>query len=518
MQNYSLGGNHLFGNLKFNWMGAFAKASEERLNERYLEYESELQINSRVDSEFPLFTSVNASDLDSINFEFGELTEENQYTEEEDVNFFANFELHSDMFGNGEGTIKFGVKGRFKNKNRDNDFYEFSPESSAFDIMSSVPTRDFTKDDYAVGSQYQAGFFADPAYLGSLDLFNESQFESELLQEEFVTANFDVKENVFAGYVMTNQKLSDKLSVLAGLRLESTKIESTGYEINFDEDGDITGTNELNGENTYANFLPGLHFKYDATDKTVLRFAWTNTLARPNYVDLVPFAEINNEDEEIVLGNADLNPATSMNFDVMAEHYFKSIGIVSGGLFYKNIKDFSYTFVSENDEGYDVFQPLNGDKANVFGAEIAFQKQFANHFGVYLNYTYLSSEAKGIRNEDGDERGDLDLPGATPNMFNGSLSYSNEKFSARISGNFSDAYLDELGGNDFEDRYYDTQFFLDFNASYSINENLTFYADLNNITNQPLRYYQGVSSRTMQLEYYRQRLTFGLKYDLFKKK
>ena len=28
MQNYSLGGNHLFGNLKFTWMGSFAKASQ----------------------------------------------------------------------------------------------------------------------------------------------------------------------------------------------------------------------------------------------------------------------------------------------------------------------------------------------------------------------------------------------------------------------------------------------------------------------------------------------------------
>ena len=100
-------------------------------------------------------------------------------------------------------------------------------------------------------------------------------------------------------------------------------------------------------------------------------------------------------------------------------------------------------------------------------------------------------------------------------MFNASLSYSDKKFSARLSGNFSDAYLDELGGNAFEDRYYDEQFFLDFNVNFSINKNLTLYGSLNNITNQPLRYYQGVSSRTMQMEFYERRLTLGLKYDLY---
>jgi outer membrane receptor protein involved in Fe transport len=102
-------------------------------------------------------------------------------------------------------------------------------------------------------------------------------------------------------------------------------------------------------------------------------------------------------------------------------------------------------------------------------------------------------------------------------MFNGSLGYADRKFRTRLSVNFSDSYVDEIGGNDFEDRFYDTQLFLDFNASYQINSNLSVYADLNNITNQPLRYFQGIKERTQQVEFYGQRLTFGLKYDLFNK-
>ena len=134
-----------------------------------------------------------------------------------------------------------------------------------------------------------------------------------------------------------------------------------------------------------------------------------------------------------------------------------------------------------------------------------------------MNYTYLTSSADGIRNEDGDERTDLDLPNTAPNMFNGSLGYADKRFSARLSANFSDSYIDEIGGNAFEDRYYDTQFFLDFNASFAINKNLRIYTDVNNITNQPLRYFQAVKERTQQAEFYSTRWTFGLKYDLFKK-
>jgi outer membrane receptor protein involved in Fe transport len=55
---------------------------------------------------------------------------------------------------------------------------------------------------------------------------------------------------------------------------------------------------------------------------------------------------------------------------------------------------------------------------------------------------------------------------------------------------------------------------LDANASYKITKSLRVFAEANNLTNQPLRYYQGIASRTMQMEYYQARFNFGLKFDL----
>ena len=521
MQNYSLGGDHLFGSLKFDWLASYAKASEERPNERYIVYTSEFGIDNRGTNRYPLHTPTESVSL--TDFEFDELSEENQYTDERDLNIFANFELPVNILKtDSDGILKFGLRGRFKDKTRDNDFYEFEPIDN-FETLADVPSiKTYEGSDFLAGSQYRPGFFASPDFLGELNLFDGNQFEGELLPEEYLTGNFDVTENVYAGYLMTRQDISDKLSLLAGVRIEHTQIESTGNEIVFDEEGDLAGNNVLNDESSYTNVLPGLHFKYDINPNTIVRLAWTNTLARPNYEQLVPYREINNEDEEIILGNSELEPTTSMNFDFMAEHYFESVGIISAGVFYKDIDDFVYVFISEDEPtGYDLIQPMNGDNASIFGGEVALQRNldflpgFAKNFGIYLNYTYIHSNAEGIRNEDGDERGEMDLPGAAPHMFNGSLSYATKKFSARLSANFSDAYLDELGGNDFEDRYYDEQFFLDFNISYSITDNLRVYADLNNITNQPLRYFQGNKNRTMQMEYYNRRLAVGLKYDLF---
>jgi TonB-dependent receptor len=517
MQNYSLGGNHLFGNLKMDWMVSYAKASEERLNERYAEFESEYIINNRVtDSEFPLFTPVDINEANNLsNFEYGEITEENQYTEEEDLNVFLNFQLPADFFDKGDGFVKFGLRGRFKNKVRDNNFFEFDLED-VFPTMADATTRDYSDADYLAGNEYQIGSFISESWLGDLNLI-----DGELVFDEFLRANFNVKENVFAGYAMANQKVSDKLTVLAGLRIEHTNITAKGNQIEDEED--LVG--EVTEESSYSNILPSVHLKYDLNSRTVLRFAWTNTLARPNYADLIPSVDIVGSDEEIFLGNPELNPTTSMAFDLMGEYYFKSVGILSGGLFYKDLEDFIYTSQFEDDAtGFDVFQPQNGDGATIFGAEFAFQRRldflpgFANNLSIYLNYTYLTSSADGVANEDGDERTDLDLPGTAPNMFNASLAYNDKKFNIRLSANYSDAYIDEIGGRAFEDRYYDEQFLVDFNVSYAVNPNLRIYADLNNVTNQPLRYYQGVSSRTMQAEFYGRRLTFGLKYDVFKRK
>ena len=520
MQNYSLGGDHLFGNLEFDWLASYASASEERLDERYISYrDKDVVVNTNLsDTEFPVITSANAMDLSD--YDLKEVTDENQFTEEKDFNFFVNFKLPLNLVANG-GSLKFGARTKIKNKKRDNNFFEYEPTNSALDNLGLVPVIDNTKADFLAGSQYKAGMFVDPKYLGQLDLLNSSLFNLSDVPSEYVRANYKVEENVHAAYVMADQKLSSKLNMLVGVRLESTKTTATGNQIE-DED-DVVGT--ITKEKDYINVLPGLHLKYNVSNNTILRFAWTNTLARPNYVDIVPSMDVVIDDEEIFLGNPELEATTSMNFDIMAEHYFKSVGIISGGVFRKNIKDFIYTFqYKDQATGFDAYQPQNGDDANITGMELSFQRQLdflpgvLKNLSLMLNYTYLTSNTDGIRNEDGEVRTDVDLPGTTPNMFNGSLSYADKKLSVRLSANYSDAYIDEIGGNTLEDRYYDEQFLLDFNASYAINNALRIYFDVNNITDQPLRYYQGVKNRTMQAEYYGKRITFGVKYDLFKAK
>jgi outer membrane receptor protein involved in Fe transport len=133
---------------------------------------------------------------------------------------------------------------------------------------------------------------------------------------------------------------------------------------------------------------------------------------------------------------------------------------------------------------------------------------------VYANYTFTESTTTGIEGREDDELG---LTGTARNMINGSLSYETEKLVIRGSLNFASDYIDLVGGSAFNDIYYDKQLFLDVNASYAITPKWRVYVEANNLTNQPLRYYQGVVERTIQEEFYNARINAGLKFDFFGK-
>lgn len=523
MMSFSLGGDHQFGKLKADWAATYSKASEERPNERYIEYVAEdlefipdfsNQFNPKITSVFPSSSTNLSSD-----YELGEITEEFQFTEDVDRNFRLNFTLPllEDKYKN---SIKFGLRYRGKDKSRNNQLFEYTPlDEGGFDNNALSNTEDISKDNYLAGD-YTIGNFVDKEFLGDLDLNNSSLFEKEEDIEERAE-NFSATENITGAYVMLSQNIGSKLLLLAGLRIEHTNLSYRGFEFDADEE---TANETNDASSSYTNILPGLHLKYNLDETTVIRAAWTNTLARPNYFDLVPFRAIERQDNEIAIGNPNLNATTSMNFDFMFEKYFKTIGIVSGGLFYKEITDF---IVSERREDFlfegttwDSYrQPINGGNASIFGFEVAAQRQldflpgFWKGFGVYTNYTYTTSSVSDFQIE-GRENDDISLPGTAAHTLNGSLSYDTKRFTFRVSLNYTSDFVDEFGEEAFYDRYYDKVVYLDANAYYSITPKTRIYVDANNLLNQPLNFYQGVSSRLMQSEYYNARFQFGVKVDL----
>ena len=108
---------------------------------------------------------------DLSDFVLDELSEQNQYTDEKDFNIFTNFKLPLQVFNSENGFLKFGFRARFKDKQRNNNFYEFKDAfEDTYSNMSIVNTRDYSQNDFLAGSQYQAGTFATPEWLGSVTI------------------------------------------------------------------------------------------------------------------------------------------------------------------------------------------------------------------------------------------------------------------------------------------------------------------------------------------------------------
>jgi len=534
VQNYSLKGEHLLSSkLDLDWSVNYATASEFRPNERYLEFEQEgLAFTQDLsNNRLPLITTSG----ENLNlFAQTALSENRDRTDESELGAKLNLRFPFSVIKNQKGRIRTGLRVRLKDKERNNIFYSYTPNTSF--TLADVPTTFFGGNGFNPGSQYVSGTQASVSYLSNLDLNNPALYGQEVDPSEFLAVNYTAKENIYAGYVRWDQDFSEKLSMIAGARIETTHIDYTGNRV-LDET-ELEG--KINNTNTYTNILPSVAFKYDATKDLILRAAFTTALARPNYYALAPFVNNIAADAEIQAGNPELDATFSHNFDFMAENYFASVGLVSAGVFYKNLNKFIYTYSDNqyttadfaNDfpnqsnpvpmgENWNFIQSRNGENVAVYGFEFAFQRQldflpgkFLKGFGVYANYTYTQSDAKGISDADGNERSNVSLPGTAPHMINGSLFWENSKFSARASANFAADYLDELGASEFQDSYYDKQFFLDMNVSYKITKSLRIFAEANNITNQPLRYYQGTSGRTKQLEYYQARYNLGVKFDL----
>ncbi len=531
MYNFSLGGDHIFNKLKIDWSASYSKANEERPNERYLRYAvRNVPINLDLsDKSFPVITfpedSEKYSNISDI-YSFDKLTEKYQYTEEVDKNARINFEWTLSQ-GEYANVLKFGARYRSKSKMRDNWLYEYEPtDEDAFTALALSHITDVSKDNFMPGN-YSLGNFIDPKISDYFDLTNANYFD----KEEDISENagdFNATESIYAGYAMLTQKLGKKLTVIAGVRAEQTLLEYQGniYEIPVDEDPTITLSSVVKDD--YINFLPAIHVKYSPDAYSNIRLAYTNTLSRPNYYDLVPYQEIDRDDNVILFGNPSLLPTTSMNLDVMYEKFFKNIGIVSTGVFYKSLKDIvAWEYKSDfefNGHTYHSYRkPQNIADASLIGFEAAFNRRLDflpsvfKNLSFYANYTFVESKLKNIKFE-GRENEDLPLAGSPKHTYNLSLAYDTKKVDVRLSFNHASAFLNMnndggFGEEAFFDYYYDKVNYLDLNLNYKINPNFAIYFDANNLLNQPLRTFAGVSERTIQSEYYGIKLNLGLKFN-----
>ncbi|MBV8324951.1 TonB-dependent receptor [Chryseobacterium sp.] len=326
-----------------------------------------------------------------------------------------------------------------------------------------------------------------------------------------ITSSYRGTENVWAAYVMGTWKITDQLQVLGGVRNEYNAITFWGKKVGSDKNNTAE---DIKDNKTYNVLLPMINMKWNISNDRILRLAYTRSFARPDFNDLNPGTIVNDITNTITQGNTKLDPTFSNNFDIMFENYFGKLDLITAGVFYKDITNLIYKDQSVADIGgraYTFTAPKNLEGATLFGFEFGISKRFENlpgflkNIGFEGNYTYISSKMNMPVYENGKQTGTMSttIPNQAKHIFNTILFYETSKFMLRLAGNYKGNYVSEIraaaGADHYQ--YFDKNFTVDFSTSYSISRKIRLFVELNNIFNEPNRYYMGVKNRVENISY-----------------
>ena len=541
INSYTFGGEHQFGNIGVDYSYSISHAEELRTpstNITFVVKDVNWDYEYMKDEHYPTMSNFTDDDGafnpdDASNYELDEIellgkyfpsakTPDGNLATDDDQIMALNVSMDLSV-GPLSGKVKAGVKMSSKEKTSDRTGNELWGWDGDDDIAMTDFTEELDGEDFLDG-HYTHTLGIDVDKIHDHMKANIDNYEIFPVYEDVFFETWDAKEDLTAFYGMADMRMG-KINIIAGARMENTATEYTSWNGDIAEIEDAEGTYEeslalltaVTSKSDHSVALPMFHVKYGINNNMFARLAYTESMARSNYGSLVPFVLA--EDEEAEAGNPDLVPAHSKNIDLMLEYYAGPLGIVSFGYFTKDIADYFYVGVMENytlqGKTYEeVKMPQNGENATLSGWEFNVQQQLSflpgplSGLGVYANYTSTTSEAYY-----GSDRDKTTLPGQAGNTGNFSLSYETKKLSARFSYALSDQYIVEVGDDADEDIYYEPANRIDISLSYDPMDNLTILADLMNVNNAPLGYFQGSSSTPIQRELYGPSFRVGLQYD-----
>jgi len=515
------GGSVILDRLTLDLAGGYAETSQDTPYDHEWEFTSEseeIPLTLFYGSFLPTYAIGGGYDInDPANFEFNEVARGGELTEE--TLWQASADLRYEL--DGTGYLKGGARYLTREKTRD-----------VRELVYEGP--DLTLDQLAIGSRslfgsaYPMGPRIGPGAAESYFRDNAGDFEFDEDDAAIADAveDYEADETVTAVYAMASIDLMPTLTVLGGLRAEFTRGDYTAFQVVVQEDEDLVIARRSGG-NDYNHVLPGLHVTWEPVDDLLVRGAWTNTIGRPNFADLVPALVI--EDDELVVGNPDLKPYESTNFDLSVEYYLPGEGLLALGAFHKDIDNpiFRQVFEVENQsfggiafEEAEVETPINGRNGKLRGVELTYTQTFdflpgiLAGLGASVNMAFIDSESQvPLAFADASE-GFRKVPlfRQSERVGNAALFYTLAGFEARAALSYRSDYLDELGEDADTDIYVDEHTQLDIKLSYQVTEQVQVFAEALNITDEPwVRYYKD-GNRINEEERYGWSARFGLGY------
>ncbi len=345
-----------------------------------------------------------------------------------------------------------------------------------------------------------------------------------------------LEEGVDAGYVQFSSKLFGRLNVLGGVRHERVTTDTFNYfrarttAIAAQPDHYLRAALDFQQQTTsgdYAKTFPSIHFSYNISEKLKARASWSTSYGRPTLQQLLPGATANDATQTVTIGDPALRPQESENIDLKLEYYFNANGLVSVGVFKKDITDYISGNVNSGQTvpngpdngfeglygGYTILRPANIGGAEVEGLEFDYRQRLSflpgvlKGLSVSANYTYQRTEGRFAGTT---VLTTSQVANFVPRLFNARLLYNYKKFGASFDASFKGRHLLVFSTTAGARRFQNDLTRYNAGFTYRLRPDATLFLNFDNITEEGPEQYWVQESRVRTRNISPTSIKFGL--------
>lgn len=401
---------------------------------------------------------------------FGDLSEHN-------VNVVADYALR---FGPGAGNLlKLGALGRYTTRDSRVDSYSLQAN--------------LAREDRELAPEVIFG----SRFIGEAD----SVFRVVPLSQ---AGSYGANDLLGAGYAMAEYQISDRLRVIGGSRFEVQRLAIEAQPA-FGGPENVTPV--------YYDVLPALALNYSLTDRQMLRLSGSQTLARPEYREVVPIASRDVLGGEQFRGNLKLRRTLIQNADLRWEFYPSSGEVLSVAAFAKRF-DKPIERVYRGTSGTRVTTFENAESAINVGAELEVRKHLGflmsplEPWTAFSNVTVMHSTIDIGSVGAGSVQEERAMVGQAPYVVNAGLTYAARRgrFSATALYNVIGRRIYAASLLPLPSVYEEPRHVLDLSLRVPLSRGVSAKLDARNVLDAPYEVTQG----TVQREFYRAGRAFSV--------
>ena len=373
----------------------------------------------------------------------------------------------------------------------------------------------------------------NPAAFAALLAANGGTFQPR----EDLTSYFAVNEKTRSAYAKSDFEghVFDKHWFLdVGLRYSHTETISGAYStpllaiaVNPNDTSNAIPTygalSPISDRAGYGEWLPSSNFKLNLRDDLVFRLALSKTESRPDLSNLSAATTygFRPTNQSLTIGNVNLKPYTSNNFDSGLEWYLDPLSYIAVDGFYKRVSNFNTSITTNTTVlGLDFYltEPVNLNTATISGEEFTVNYQFTrlpkpfDGLGAAVNYTHVDSNAS-INPALLATAGKFAVPGIGDSG-NVSGYYEEGPWQLRLAYNWRGQYLSSIAGEAGQPTSNKAYGQLDFSGSYRISSNLSLFLTATNLLRETIFQYQVYPNRPSYAEADGGTITFGIRGSL----